>query len=79
MNSSQYLIHGLISTCLVLTSAVTSAADPGVIQSRTIAHGTDLVLLEDHRAPLVYLVIELPLGIVTGGLRGIVGAAVGAL
>ncbi|MCP4661520.1 MAG: insulinase family protein [bacterium] len=36
-----------------------SAAAP---QSRPLEEGTDLVLLEDHRVPLVYLVIEFPVG-----------------
>jgi zinc protease len=50
---------------LVLLAVVASAAagDPAAkIETWSLEPGTELVLLEDHRAPLVFLVIELPIG-----------------
>jgi zinc protease len=47
---------------LALLIAIPGGAAGEDVETWSLDRGTDLVLVEDHRAPLVFLVIELPIG-----------------
>ncbi len=59
MTRYRWRIALLLALALASPAAGHAAAAP---QIRTLEDGTDLVLLQDHRVPLVYLVIEFPVG-----------------
>lgn len=51
-----------LALAVLMVACVSAAAVDGEVQSFSAEPGTDVVLVEDHRVPLVYVVVEFPVG-----------------